>query len=109
DAVPAISTNNDLYVIPIGGGTAQKVTGSPGADNSPAYSPDGKFIAYRSQARAGYESDKWRLVVLERASGRITFPIDAVDRPVNSFVWSPDSKRLFFGVTDRGRQSIQFV
>ena len=109
DAVPAISTNNDLYVVPISGGPAQKVTGSPGADNSPQYSPDGKYLAYRSQARAGYESDKWRLVVLERSTGKLTLPTDAVDRSVNSFVWSPDSKRLFFGAVDRGRQAIQFV
>jgi dipeptidyl aminopeptidase/acylaminoacyl peptidase len=109
DPVPAISTNNDLYVVPIGGGTGQKVTGSLGADNSPQYSPDGRYIAYRSQARAGYESDKWRLVVLERATGRLTLPTDAVDRSVESFVWSPDSKRIFFGAVDRGRQSIRFV
>ncbi|MGD1072097.1 MAG: S9 family peptidase [Bryobacteraceae bacterium] len=109
DPVPAISTNNDLYVVPIGGGTPQRVTGNPGADNSPQYSPDGKYIAYRSQARAGYESDKWRLVVLERATGKLTLPIDAVDRSVESFVWSPDSRRIFFGAVDRGHQSIQFV
>ncbi|MES1260997.1 MAG: S9 family peptidase [Acidobacteriota bacterium] len=109
DAVPATSTNNDLYVVPLAGGAAQKVTGNPGADNSPQYSPDGKYIAYRSQVRAGYESDKWRLIVLERADGKLTLPTDAVDRSIESFVWSPDSKRLFFGAVDRGHQSIQFV
>jgi dipeptidyl aminopeptidase/acylaminoacyl peptidase len=109
EATPATSTNNDLYVVPIGGGTAQRVTASPGADNSPQYSPDGKYLAYRSQVRAGYESDRWRLIVLERASGQLTMPTDAVDRPIGSFVWSPDSKRLFFGAVDRGRQAIQFV
>jgi dipeptidyl aminopeptidase/acylaminoacyl peptidase len=109
DLVPAISTNNDLYAVAIGGGTPQRVTGNPGADNSPQYSPDGRYIAYRSQARAGYESDKWRLAVLERATGKLTLPTDAIDRSVESFVWSPDSKRLFFGAVDRGRQSIRFV
>jgi dipeptidyl aminopeptidase/acylaminoacyl peptidase len=109
DQVPAISTNNDLYVVPIGGGTPQRVTGNPGADNSPRYSPDGRYIAYRSQARAGYESDKWRLAVLERATGRLTLPIDAVDRSVETFVWSPESKRIFFGAVDRGHQAIQLV
>ncbi|MDP9169733.1 MAG: S9 family peptidase, partial [Acidobacteriota bacterium] len=84
DAVPAISTNNDLYAIPIGGGTAQKVTSNPGADNAPLYSPDGKYLAYRSQARAGYESDKWRLTVLERATGRLSLPTDAIDRSVET-------------------------
>src|SRR5207248_1706577 len=48
DDVPATSTNNDLFVVPIAGGTAQKITSNPGADNSPLYSPDGKYIAYRS-------------------------------------------------------------
>ncbi|HXJ40141.1 MAG TPA: S9 family peptidase, partial [Bryobacteraceae bacterium] len=109
DENPAISTNSDIYVIPINGGTAQKITSGPGSDASPAYSPDGKFLAYRSQARGGYESDKWRLMVLERSSGRLTIPTDAVDRAVNSFIWAPDSKRVFFTVVDRGRQAIQFV
>ena len=67
DDVPAAGTNNDLFVVPIAGGTFHKITGNPGADNSPLYSPDGKYLAYRSQARAGYESDKWRLVVLGAA------------------------------------------
>jgi dipeptidyl aminopeptidase/acylaminoacyl peptidase len=109
DDVPAAGTNNDLFVIPIQGGTFHRITGNPGADNSPGYSPDGKYLAYRSQSRAGYESDKWRLFVLERSSGKLTLPTDAIDRSVNSFTWSPDSKRLFFTVTDRGHQAIQFV
>ncbi|HEY3823341.1 MAG TPA: S9 family peptidase [Bryobacteraceae bacterium] len=109
DDVPAAGTNNDLFVIPIQGGKANKITGNPGADNSPLYSPDGKYLAYRSQARAGYESDRWRLFVVERASGKLTMPTDGIDRSVNSFVWSPDSKRLFFTVEDRGHQAIQFI
>ncbi len=109
DDVPAAGTNNDLFVVPIQGGTAHKITGNPGADNSPAYSPDGKYLAYRSQSRPGYESDKWRLMVVDRSSGKLTVPTDAIDRSVNSFTWSPDSKRLFFTATDRGHQAIQFV
>ena len=42
DPVPAVSTNADLYVVPIGGGDARKITTTPGADASPKYSPDGK-------------------------------------------------------------------
>jgi len=109
DDIPAAGTNNDLFVVPIQGGKANKITGNQGADNSPLYSPDGKYLAYRSQARAGYESDRWRLFVLERSSGKLTIPTDAIDRSVNSFTWSPDSKRPFFTVEDRGHQAIQFV
>jgi len=109
DDVQATSTNNDLFVVAIDGGQSHKITANPGADNSPQYSPDGTYLAYRSQARGGYESDKWRLVVVERSTGKLTIPTDAIDRAVNSFTWGPDSKRIFFTVTDRGHQAIQFV
>ncbi len=109
DDNPAAGTNNDLFVVPIQGGTAHKITANPGADNSPLYSPDGKYLAYRSQARPGYESDRWRLFVLERATGKLTIPTDAIDRSVDSFTWAPDSKRLFFTAIDRGQQAIRFV
>ena len=71
DAVPAISTNSDLYVVSIAGGQSRKITITPGADSNPRYSPDGKYIAWRAQLRAGYESDRWRLMMLERSSGRV--------------------------------------
>lgn len=109
DENPAAGTNNDLFVIPIQGGMAHRITSNPGADDSPLYSPDGKYLAYRSQMRPGYESDRWRLLVLERSSGKLTSPTEAIDRSVNSFTWSPDSKRLFFTMMDRGHQAIQFV
>ncbi|MDQ2898710.1 MAG: S9 family peptidase, partial [Acidobacteriota bacterium] len=109
DDVPAISTNSDLYAIPIGGGETRKITSNPAADNSPLYSPDGKYIAYRAQARPGYESDRWRLLVLERATGKVNVLTDLLDRPIGTFAWSPDSARIFFTAEDRGRQSIQFI
>ncbi|MBX5497323.1 MAG: PD40 domain-containing protein, partial [Bryobacteraceae bacterium] len=65
----ATSTNSELHVVPIDGGEAKKITVNPAADNSPKYSPDGKWIAYRMQTRAGYESDRWRLAVMDRTTG----------------------------------------
>jgi dipeptidyl aminopeptidase/acylaminoacyl peptidase len=109
DSVPATGTNMDLYVVPTGGGQPKKITNNPGADSGPAYSPDGKYLAYRSQARAGYESDRWRLTVLERSSGRVTYLTETLDRPVTGFTWSPDSSRIFFTVEDRGRQPVYYV
>jgi dipeptidyl aminopeptidase/acylaminoacyl peptidase len=109
DAVPATSTNSDLFVVSIAGGEARKISTSPGADASPRYSPDGKYIAWRSQARAGYESDRWRLMVLERSIGRLGNLTESLDRWVNSFTWSPDSANLFIATNDRGRQGIQLL
>jgi dipeptidyl aminopeptidase/acylaminoacyl peptidase len=109
DAVPAISTNSDLYVVSIGGGDARKITSGAGADATCRYSPDGRHIAWRAQSRGGYESDRWRLLALERASGRVTNLTESLDRWVNSFTWSPDSANLFFTTGDRGRQNIQLI
>jgi dipeptidyl aminopeptidase/acylaminoacyl peptidase len=109
DERPALSTNSDLYVVEIEGGEARKITLNPAADNSPQYSPDGRYLAYRSQARPGYESDRWRLTVLERATGKVSVLAENLDRWVSSFAWSPDSGTVFFTVEDRGRQAIHFV
>jgi dipeptidyl aminopeptidase/acylaminoacyl peptidase len=109
DPAPAVSTNADLFVIPIGGGQTRKITSTPGADSSPHYSPDGKYIAWRAQTRAGYESDRWRLMVMDRATGRATSLTENLDRWVNSFTWAPDSNALFFTTADRGRQAIQLI
>jgi dipeptidyl aminopeptidase/acylaminoacyl peptidase len=109
DPEPALSTNSDIYAVPIEGGDAKRITTGPGADESPQYSPDGKMLAFRSQARAGYESDRWRLMVLDRATGRAANLTEGLDRWVGSFTWLPDSSRLFFTVEDRGRTGLQMV
>jgi dipeptidyl aminopeptidase/acylaminoacyl peptidase len=105
----ATSTNSDVYVVSVAGGESKKVSDSPGADNGPVYSPDGKYLAFRSQARAGYESDRWRLSVLDREAGRISYLAESLDRPVGSIAWAPDSKRVFAVFEDRGRHGLQMI
>jgi len=109
DPEPAVSTNSDLWVVPMAGGQVMKITSNPAADNSPAYSPDGKYLAWRAQVRPGYESDRWRLMVLERATGKLTNLTAGMDRWVTGFAWSPDSARIFFTIEDRGRQLLQMA
>jgi len=109
DPDAANSTNSDIYAVPIAGGDVKKITTGPGADSTPWYSPDGKLLAFRSQARGGYESDRWRLMVLDRATGRTTNLTENLDRWVGSVTWSPDSTRLFFTVEDRGRIGLQMI
>ena len=106
DKVPAESTNNDIYVLKVGAepGTARKVSTSLGSDDGPQYSPDGKWLAWRSQRRGGFESDKFRLVVMDRATGTIRDVMPKWDSWVDEFIWSPDSKRIYFASPDRGEE-----
>jgi len=106
DAEPAFSTNAELYVMPVAGGPARKVAGSPGYDGAPLYSPDGRWLAFRSQQRAGYESDRWRLQVYDRASGAVHTLTEELDRQVEGFAWSPDSRTLYFNAAEAGREPI---
>jgi dipeptidyl aminopeptidase/acylaminoacyl peptidase len=109
DEDQALSTNWEIYSVPIEGGEAKKISTSPGADAGPKYSPDGKWIAWRMQERAGYESDRWRLAVYNRESGQISVLTESLDRHVTGLAWHPDSKRIAFTVDDRGRQIAQLI
>ncbi len=105
----ATSTNSDIYAVPLAGGDSKRITLNPGGDAGPLYSPDGKYLAFLSQFKPGYESDRWRLQVLERATGKTTNLTESIDRWVDSFTWAPDSARLFFTVLDRGRTELQMI
>jgi dipeptidyl aminopeptidase/acylaminoacyl peptidase len=109
-AVEAWSTNADLCVVPMAGGQPLCLTAAnQGWDGSPAWSPDGRWIAYRSQKREGYEADRFRLAVVERASGAVSCLAEGLDRSVDEIMWSPDGSTIFFSVEDRGRRSIHSV
>jgi dipeptidyl aminopeptidase/acylaminoacyl peptidase len=102
DKNPAASTNNDLWIVPVSGGTAGSVQAknitadNPASDTSPLYSPDGRYIAYRAQQRPGYESDRFRLMLYDRKTEKSKSMTDKLDEWVGTFAWSPDSKRLYF-------------
>ncbi len=106
DEVGATSTNNEIFVVPMSGGSAKKISTSPGSDSTPLYSPDGKFIAWRSQERAGFESDKQSLIVDERESQHAGNPTANFDRSVGSIAWAPDSTTIFFTAEDHGESPI---
>jgi len=102
DAHPEISTNGDLFVVPVDGSAApRRITTNPGFDGGPVYSPDGKWIAYHAQLIAGYEADRWRLMLYDRAKGTHTNLTENFDRSVDATAWSADSKTLYFDAEDR--------
>jgi len=109
DEVEATSTNDEVFIVPIAGGTPKKISSSPGSDTTPLYSPDGKYLAWRSQARAGFEADKWQLLLQDRQSGKTRDLTDQFDRSVGSFAWQPDSCAIAFSAEDHGEAPLYFM
>ena len=68
----------------------------PGYDTNPKFSPDGKYIAWLSMARNGYESDRNRLCVYELATGKIRFMTENFDSNVDDFCWSDTKEAAFY-------------
>ena len=108
DPEPATSTNADIFTLRLDDPSAKpvKISTSPGGDFSPAYSPDGQYLAWRSQARAGYESDRFRLVLYDRQSKQIKEPLPNFDRWIDEFAWSADSKTIYFVAAHYGEAPI---
>jgi dipeptidyl aminopeptidase/acylaminoacyl peptidase len=107
DKDEALSTNSDLFTVAVEGGEAKRLTGdNKGADLSPQYSPDGKYMAYRSQVRAGFEADRWRLMLYDRETGKSRAISNAIDNSVESFTFSPDNKKIYAVVLERGGQPV---
>ena len=109
DADLSSSTNSDLFTVSRFRRGYKRITTNPGADEGPLYSPDGKYLAYRTQSRSGYESDQWRLAVLDLQANRSTMLTDSLDRWVESFTWSADSQRIFFTIDDRGGSPLLMI
>ncbi|MBS1842223.1 MAG: S9 family peptidase [Acidobacteria bacterium] len=107
DKVEATSTNGDLFVVPVSGGEAKRITTQPGFDGNPVYSPDGKYIAYRSQLTAGYESDRWRVMLYDRATGKSeNLSENSFDRSAENLAWAPDSSKIYFGAENETLEPI---
>jgi dipeptidyl aminopeptidase/acylaminoacyl peptidase len=113
DAMPAASTNNDLFTVPVDwpadatsaqvlAATKDITAENKAADNTPLYSPDGKYIAYRAQQRPGYESDRWRLMLYDRKMGERRNLTENWDRWVGSFAWTPDSNQVYLSADNEG-------
>ncbi|MGB2670437.1 MAG: S9 family peptidase, partial [Candidatus Acidiferrum sp.] len=96
DPVEATSTNGDLFLVPVAGGEAKRITMQKGFDGEPTYSPDGKYIAYHAQLTPGYESDRWRVMLYDRATGQIEDLTKGFDRSADELLWLADSKTIYF-------------
>ena len=69
---------------------------NPGYDQNPQFSPDGKYVAWLSMARDGYESDRMRLCVYELATGTKRYLTESFDSNVDDFCWSDTKDALIY-------------
>ena len=108
DPEPAISTSASIFTLDLTNPSAKpvKVSTSAGGNFNPAYSPDGKYLAWRSEERAGYESDKFRLFLYDRAAKTAKDLLPKFDNWVDEFVWNPDSQLIYFTSPSKGEESI---
>jgi len=98
----ALTANSDLFLLPVQGGQARAITSNKGADATPLYSPDGRYIAYLATLRPNFTSDANRLFLYDRKTGQTRNLTEPLDRSIASHVWSRDSKSLYISFEDRG-------
>lgn len=107
DKVEAISTNSDIYVMNLASGATKNITQrNRGYDAAPIYTRDGKQIIYRSQATAGFEADRWRVMSYNRATGVSVELTKGFDQQADGVVLSPDGNSIYFTANERGKEPV---
>ena len=106
----AISTNSDIYIYDVASKQTRNITeDNKGYDTNPQYSPDGKYIAWQSMERDGYEADWNRLFIMNRQTGEKKFLSQAYPSNVDSFVWNDDSQGIYFLGVWHGEEQIYYI
>lgn len=91
----AVTARGEVFDVPAARGVTKNITRSPGAhDRQAQWSPDGRQIAYISDATGETE-----LYLQEAGGGEPVQLTKANDTYIRSFVWSPDSRKIVY--TDR--------
>jgi len=103
------STNRDIFLVPVTGGSTRTLTTNAAADEQPLYSPDGRTIAVRAQRRAGNEADRWFLDLYDVATGTRKTLFPRVDMSVNDFRFTPDGRAIWFLANDKGTHNLYSV
>lgn len=103
DKIEAISTNSDIFVSSLNGGGEKNITGANrGYDATPIYTPDGKYILYRSQATPAFEADRWRIMRYDRATGETVELTRGFDQQVDEMTLSRDGSTIYFAAGENG-------
>ncbi|KAK9712494.1 Dipeptidyl-peptidase 5 [Basidiobolus ranarum] len=101
----AWETDINVYSVPSDGSKPPKslTDKNYGQTASPAYSPDGKTLAWLQMERRGFESDRKRIILHDLHKQKSTYLNQNWDRSPNGITWSPDSKTLYLPTEEYGR------
>ena len=102
---PERHTNYDLFSVQLAGGDPVKLTDNPAWDTTPALSPDGTQLAWMAMKRPGYESDRFRVMVRDMASGKARPLTEKWDRSVSSIAWTPNGAGLLVTANNEGKKA----
>jgi dipeptidyl aminopeptidase/acylaminoacyl peptidase len=103
----AWETNTDVMLVPAGGGRPVNLTAAnPAYDFSPAFSPDGKWLAITQMKRAGFEADRQRISVIELATRKTRVVTEAWDRSAGDLTWSADGRTIYTDTDNIGNHSM---
>ena len=106
----SISTNSDIYFYNVATGETKNMTeGMMGYDNNPVFSPDGKYLLWNSMERDGYEADKLRLFMMDIATGKKTYITENFDYNADSYIFTPDSKKIYMISTFEAKMQVYEV
>lgn len=93
----AVSTNSNLYQYDLGTGDTQNLTHfNYGYDKNPSFSPDGRYMAWESMEKDGFEADKTRIMVMDLRTGQYRDYSEGFDQSSSNFSWSANSRTLYF-------------
>ncbi|MDE6345405.1 MAG: S9 family peptidase [Muribaculaceae bacterium] len=103
----SLSTNSDLYLYDLESKKTENITeGMMGYDTAPAYSPDGRYVAWLSMEHDGYESDKNRIFILDTTTGEKTDLTSDWDFTADLIAWAKDGKSIYFTAPYLGEEPI---
>jgi dipeptidyl aminopeptidase/acylaminoacyl peptidase len=90
-------TVTQVWVVPIGGGTARQFTRGDKSATAPEWSPDGTMIAFLSDREKEGERQVWMMM----ADGGEAWSVTSHKGGVSGFRFSPDGKHLVLTATDQ--------